>query len=286
MNYNPDDLRKLQEIELEILKAVDNLCQKESITYFLDSGTALGAIRHKGFIPWDDDIDIAMLRGDYERFLKVAKNGLPDWLELCVPGENPHYAPMFSKVIKKDSVFQTKETKNSGFKQGIFLDVFVYDALPDNDAIAKKQISKCHRWQKMSYLYHSKDVGLPHSGILGAIEKISCFAAHCFLKIFFTPKKLVAGFNRAVGDAPILYGNECHAEKFMTLCTPVESFFPGETLTPTIMNKFEDGSFPVPKMPEEYLEICFGKNWNELPPIKDRKNHAPLILKFGNTKAD
>jgi len=72
VQYDPDDLRQLQLVELEVLLAIDELCARYDIPYFLDSGSALGAMRHGCFIPWDDDIDIGMLREDYERFVAVA----------------------------------------------------------------------------------------------------------------------------------------------------------------------------------------------------------------------
>lgn len=81
--YDPDVLKKLQKAEIEILKDFDALCDKYSIDYFVCGGTALGGVRHEGFIPWDDDIDIGMTRDDYERFLEVAETeygweGLPE----------------------------------------------------------------------------------------------------------------------------------------------------------------------------------------------------------------
>ena len=78
MQYDDETLRRLQLAELDILIAIDAVCREHGITYFLDSGTALGARRHAGFIPWDDDIDIAMPRDDYERFLGLAQEALGD----------------------------------------------------------------------------------------------------------------------------------------------------------------------------------------------------------------
>ena len=72
MRYDDETLRKMQLMELGILKEVDRVCREHDIAYFLDSGSALGAARHDGFIPWDDDIDVGMMRADYERFLSVA----------------------------------------------------------------------------------------------------------------------------------------------------------------------------------------------------------------------
>ena len=134
MEYQPETLRKLHEIQLSILKDVDDLCTRHDITYFLDSGTALGAVRHNGFIPWDDDIDIGMLRPDYDRFLTVAKEELPaSTYRLLIPGETLHYAAMFTKVALVGTKFYTQETIEAGLDMGIFIDVFPYDDLSSDE---------------------------------------------------------------------------------------------------------------------------------------------------------
>ena len=78
MEYNQETLRKLQKTELEILKDFIKICKKYNLTYFATGGTAIGALRHQGFIPWDDDIDVCMLRKDYERFMEVAPKEMGD----------------------------------------------------------------------------------------------------------------------------------------------------------------------------------------------------------------
>ena len=101
MQYEQDVLRKLQLAELNILRDIDSVCRAEGIPYFLECGTLLGAVRHGGFIPWDDDVDVGMLRPDYERFLKVAPKALGQGYAVCEPRTNPRCAGMFAKVWKR-----------------------------------------------------------------------------------------------------------------------------------------------------------------------------------------
>lgn len=93
-------MTKLQKIELEILKKIDEVCKKHNIKYWIDSGTLLGAVRHKGFIPWDDDIDIAMLREDYEKFLKVAQKDFGNEYFLQTKNTDKKYPLFYAKVRK------------------------------------------------------------------------------------------------------------------------------------------------------------------------------------------
>lgn len=124
MQYEQSVLRRLQVVELEILAAIDCVCREYGITYFLDSGTVLGARRHGGFIPWDDDIDLGMPRDDYERFLEVAPAALGKRFRVTCSRSNPHQAALFSKVMLVGMRFVTDETEEAGFDQGIFVDIF------------------------------------------------------------------------------------------------------------------------------------------------------------------
>ena len=143
MQYDPDDLRQLQLVELEVLLAIDKLCARYDIPYFLDSGSALGAMRHGGFIPWDDDIDIGMLREDYERFVAVALDELPEGYRLLTPDVTEGYAPMWAKVMREGTKFYTRETLEAGLDQGVFVDVFPYDRLCEDVREAQRQVADC-----------------------------------------------------------------------------------------------------------------------------------------------
>ncbi len=95
-----DSLKKLQKLELEMLLKIVDICEKNNITYYLFGGTLIGAVRHEGFIPWDDDIDLGMPRPDYEKFLEIAESELGENYDLLTPFKNPKYQFSFSKVIK------------------------------------------------------------------------------------------------------------------------------------------------------------------------------------------
>ena len=95
--YDPEVLKRVQETELEILKDFIDLCDRHDIDYFGVGGTAIGAVRHQGFIPWDDDIDIGFLRKDYDRFLALAKEELSDKYEVLNAIEDHNYPPPCKK---------------------------------------------------------------------------------------------------------------------------------------------------------------------------------------------
>lgn len=126
-------LRQAQLKMLAMLEVVDTICLKHGLDYWLDAGTLLGAVRHQGFVPWDDDVDIAMPRASYEQFLRVAPAEIPDWMWLQTIHSDPGYFNMATplKIRDRSSRFIEKHEKgNEPYIQGIFIDVFVYDTMP------------------------------------------------------------------------------------------------------------------------------------------------------------
>lgn len=272
MNYDADTLRKLQLVELDILREVDALCKRHEITYFLDSGTALGAMRHDGFIPWDDDIDIGMLRPEYERFLSVAANELGDKFEVSDPVSNSLQSALFTKIWLRGTKFYTTETLAAGIEQGVGIDVFPYDVLDVDAARATKQVRKCNFWQKVMYLYHSKDVVVPHKGLIGKIERGVCAVAHPLLRAFTTHEALYCRFSQNA-----LSGSYRSGENYICMAYVSGGMFPRDVLVPPIEHIFEKMSFPMPAQSERYLEIMFG-DWRIVPPVEQRRQHVPVEL--------
>ena len=125
-------LRDLQSILLKMLNDITKICDENGIQYFLDGGTMLGAVRHHGFIPWDDDVDIAMRREDYEKFLNVCKTKLNQELYFLQNEQTEkNYIHAFTKIRLNGTHIIEEFSKNVDIHNGIFIDVFPYDNVPD-----------------------------------------------------------------------------------------------------------------------------------------------------------
>lgn len=125
-------LRELQLTELELMKEVDRICRKNKIDYSLDGGTLLGAVRHKGFIPWDDDADIMMTRKEYERFYKACKRDLDSRKYFFQEFRtDPEYRWGYAKLRKNGTIFLREGQEHVKCHTGVCIDIFVFDEVPD-----------------------------------------------------------------------------------------------------------------------------------------------------------
>ncbi|MDY1544351.1 LicD family protein [Lactiplantibacillus pentosus] len=133
-------LTPLHRVELRLMQVVIDICDEENIDYFLIGGSLLGAIRHHGFIPWDDDIDIGMRRRDYQRFIAVANRHLdPNQYFLQTGASDPDYALSYMKLLDVNTYIEEKNNVNNAFK-GVFVDIFPFDKIPDDEALRRSQM--------------------------------------------------------------------------------------------------------------------------------------------------
>jgi len=137
--YTAAELDKLHETLYEILAEIDRICEKHGIPYFITGGTAIGAYFWEAIIPWDDDVDVGMTRRNYERFLEVAPKELGDRYFLQSPQTDPHVPFYFAKIRKNDTLFCENQFKGIDMHQGIFVDIFPFDSIPDDEKKEKRQ---------------------------------------------------------------------------------------------------------------------------------------------------
>ena len=144
-----EKLKQLQAVMLEMLKLVDKICRDNDIKYSLCSGTLLGAVRHKGFIPWDDDLDIRMTRDNYDKFLDVWEKLRPEGYELQNKENTPNFPQSFSKIRKNNTTFIQHEWEKGMYNTGIFIDVFPLDRIPEK--ILPKAFFLCRTYKYLMY---------------------------------------------------------------------------------------------------------------------------------------
>ena len=146
------DIDKLHQRILKILLAVDKTCREHSLRYYLWAGTQLGAIRHKGFIPWDDDIDIAMPRPDYEKLIRHSREWLPEPFELVCAENDASYNLPFGKI--QDASTTLIERMHLRYLGGIYIDVFPIDGVPESSIKSKLHFARYEYLKRVLYLLH------------------------------------------------------------------------------------------------------------------------------------
>ena len=144
-----DTLMRMQAIMLDLMKAFDAVCREHHLTYYLSGGTMLGAVRHKGFIPWDDDADVVMPRRDYEVMLEHAHEWFPEYYELVEPRKNPHYPYQFARL--QDNRTNYILVRQFDFVGGVPLDVFPLDEMPPKGLLRRWHFLKISFYTKLLY---------------------------------------------------------------------------------------------------------------------------------------
>lgn len=268
-------LSRLQSVELEMLRVFRDWCAEKEITWFIDSGTVIGAIRHQGFIPWDDDIDVGLPREDYNRLLLESAIDFPEGYSIHT-SDDYGYTSLFAKMYKDGTAFDTDSSLQSECKQAIYIDLFPYDYLPVSKKERRRQGVTCANCQRLMYLYYLSDIAVPHRGVLGVAERVACKLGHCIVGALIDPHLIQAKF-----DAAVDFGGQV-GTTMMSL--PWYGYVPEyeeDTLIPTVSVQFEGLKVPAPHNPVKYLEQLYG-DWETIPPVEERHTHMPRRLVFDN----
>jgi lipopolysaccharide cholinephosphotransferase len=247
------DIHELRQIQMGILDEVHQYCEAHGLRYFLSSGTLIGAVRHKGYIPWDDDIDIYMPRKDYEQFLREFKGS--EQFKLLNPAKEPHYYYTFAKVVDTRTLMIEDET--DGYEIGVYMDIFPVDYVPD-DLKERERVFK-----RKKLLYKIRRCKISKSNPLH-----SRLAYWCYKLLPISVEQL----NRMIRKLIVRKESSqyvCH----MTEAGPgVKSCFPAEDIASSVDIAFEGKTYKTMVGYKDYLERTYG-DYMTLPPVEQRVTH-------------
>ncbi len=267
------ELRKLQLCQLDIALDIKKICEKHSIDYFMIGGTLLGAVRHQGFIPWDDDLDIGMLRKDYERFLVVCKSELPAHLFLQTWDTDEEYGYSFAKVMLKGTVFREVAKGLSKSKSMIFVDIFPYDNMPENMIVQKvmfltEDIAKKILLTKLGYEIRKQSKHAIYHTILAVMAKL--FSVN-FLKRVIISSQMFA--NKSQTKRVINFSGAYRDREWLD-----------SRLVVTEDMQFEGYTLKAPQGWRQLLTNMYG-DYMQLPPVEKRGNrHLAMDIDIGEYK--
>lgn len=260
------DVEELKKIQIDILNEVDKFCKNNNINYWLDCGTLLGAVRHKGYIPWDDDIDLGMLRDDYNRFIKTFNQENSKYKLECYENNNKFYY-FFGKVLDTSTVLYEPDEK--GIKLSVNIDVFVYDNAPDDNKKLKRMFRKRNFYRRMRNIRLFNKTSYDNN----FIKKIARLIANKLL--FFIPKDYFV--KKTIKNAQKY--NKFETKRVGNFVDIDAVAINKKVFSSFINMQFEKNKYPVPAGYDELLKAYYG-DYMKLPPIEKRvSNHSFVAYK-------
>lgn len=267
MSINDKEKKKLQRAILIIACEVARICEKNDIPYFINGGTQIGAVRHNGFIPWDDDFDIGFKRKDYEKFIKACDKDLnKDKFFLQTPETEEYYAFDFAKLQLKGTEIIEDFSKNVKIQHGIFVDLFPHDNIPDCKLKRKLFLFKNHLmknilWVKCGYGEKKHKSKLSYKMVK-------------FVSKFFSIKQIKQSRSKLLDKYNNTKTTQC-----------IISDYPNDLIMNSWLDdlqlfRFEEVDFYGIKQYDAYLKSLYG-DYMSLPPESERIVHSNYKIDFG-----
>ena len=275
-----EELGQLQAALLAMLRDIDRACKQASVEYMLAYGSCLGAVRHSGFIPWDDDLDIAMLRGDYEIFESLFDDLLGDGYVLQAPGRTEGYDLAFPRIRKRGTLLRNRDDFFSTQDCGIYIDLFVMESVPDNAVLRVGHgfvslglgfLYSCRRFAKYGKHYLRLVDGNEGTSKVFKIKisigrLLSFWSVGAWTKTWYNWNAICRNSSSEYLTVPAgprhYFGEIQHRNEL----------FPTRTCT------FESLIVGIPSDSATYLTKLYGQSYMVLPPKEKRERH--IVLEF------
>lgn len=256
------DLRQFQLRLLEILKVLDGVCREHSLSYYIEAGTLLGAVRHGGFIPWDDDIDVIMPRPDYDRLMSHADEWLPSPMKLMTGQNTAHYHHAFAKVVDTSTRLVERN-----LEMGLYVDVFPIDGMSGCALVQRLHVLR-FRYVTKKLLYFCCRDPYKHGRGVGSWLPLLCQKFYGYERA-----------QRAIDRMQRRYDYVAHD------LTIDHDFYRRGIMPKSVLGKpteilFEGCRFFGPEHPEEYLGRVYGADYMTPPPPEKRQVHYFSEVRF------
>ena len=281
-----DELHALQDCFLEIIKDVADACERHGICYMAAGGTALGSVRHRGFIPWDDDVDLLMPRKDLKRFLEIFDETLGDRYEITSPDSKYPLESMITAVYKKGTYKASLSTLDTDLPKGVHIDIFSIDTVPVNPVIRRikgtaamglQYIAVSTLFRKLSSPKKKEFFGQTGAGKVNYAIRMTVGTVFSFLPC----EKWAAWFDRFVS---------CRKDTGLwAVPTDIGHYFghimPKDVYVPPVKGPFEDMEINLPHDPDAYLKNQYG-DYMTIPPEADREKHWSIGFDLGGGEGE
>ena len=264
----------IQKADLILIKEFDRVCQKLGVGYFVCGGTMLGYMRHGGFIPWDDDVDVAMLREDYDRFIREAGPLLGEGMFLQTRETDPNIPYLFSKIRLDNTEYITDYNEERDFHKGICLDIFPFDYVPNDLEERKEFVARVRSLAAEHHLIARKQYPKPQDGFTPASElEQRYYKEQEELRQYYWSKDL-AKTQQAYLQEATKFNKDAKENGLRTVASfvPSYTYIDLEDLLPYQRGVFEGVEISVPKRPDIFLEKQYG-DYMALPPKHQQVAH-------------
>lgn len=269
--YDDETLKHLQKVQLMMLKDFIKICEDNNILYFINGGSLLGTIRHQGFIPWDDDIDLMMFRKDFEKLDLIFDNENNEKYRLINVLNEETYHYTFARIMLKNTVFEEWWADQVDYTQNIFIDIFILDNIPDKGL--KRSI---HKWTcfTLNQIIYFSIIKFKDESKLKSIIKQSLYYILKLIPVSTNTLK------RKCIDSYKKY-EDYESDEVCDFPAPCNlPIYKRNDWLPPKKAKFEDIEVNIPNNPDSILTRIYG-DYMELPPEEKRFRPAPEKIDFG-----
>lgn len=278
LQYEEKTLHRLQQTLLEIFSDFASVCEKYGLRYFMFAGSGIGVVRHQGFIPWDDDIDVAMPREDYDKLLEIAPREWAGKYKITTPLTDSQYISAVTKMQKLGTKFVSEMSKDMKCELCIAIDIFPYDNVPDSPFLEKKQLWITWFLTKLIFLRGNAHPIIPLQGWKKAVSKGICEIAHFLTALFHISPRFL--YRCLLRESTRYNGKETKKMNTFIAAGPQKTYVTRSELFPLVDMPFEGTTAKMPNGYDACLRRIFGE-YMVLPPESKRVNHCPYILDFG-----